>query len=123
MPTLAGECIPAGASFPIADVNNILGGSMQVADSTARLAVHSSRRRVGMRVWQIDTGAEYTLIGGIADGNWAEIKKISNASPEGVVTGCFQGQTLAQVATIGDGSAVTRVWVFNGTVGANTGWA
>jgi len=91
MPILTGECVPAGSSFPIADINNVLGGAMQVADSTARLAIHSSRRRAGMRVWQIDTGIEYMLVGGIADENWQPITRVGAASPEASVTGCFVG--------------------------------
>lgn len=122
MPILTGECVPAGSSFPIADINNVLGGAMQVADSTARLAIHSSRRRAGMRVWQIDTGIEYMLVGGIADENWQPITRVGAASPEASVTGCFVGHPYAEVESVGDGGTIVRAWIFNGVPGANTGW-
>ena len=48
------------------------GGYRAVADSTARLAITSSRRKVGMLVKQLDTGTYWTLSGGILDANWVD---------------------------------------------------
>lgn len=46
------------------------GGYRPVADAAARLAITMDRRKEGMLVKQLDTGAFWTLSGGIADINW-----------------------------------------------------
>jgi len=52
------------------------GGWRTVADITARNAITADRRKVGMIVRVLDAGGAvekfYTLVGGIADGNWVE---------------------------------------------------
>ena len=46
------------------------GGYREVADAATRLAITAGRRSEGMLVKQLDTGAFWTLTGGIADINW-----------------------------------------------------
>ncbi len=46
------------------------GGYRAVANAAARLAITMDRRKEGMLVKQLDTGAFWTLSGGIADINW-----------------------------------------------------
>lgn len=50
------------------------GGLMAVANSTAREAIPALRREEGMWVQQLDDGSIWRLLGGIANGNWEEVK-------------------------------------------------
>jgi hypothetical protein len=47
-----------------------LGGFRAVANAAGRTAITAERRKEGMMVYQLDTDEYWTLIGGIADGNW-----------------------------------------------------
>lgn len=49
------------------------GGFRPVADSTERDAISADRRKVGMLVRTTSDGKFWTLVGGIANGNWSEI--------------------------------------------------
>ena len=65
------------------------GGWRTVADITARNAITADRRKIGMLVRVLDggTGTEkfYTLVGGIADGNWTE-QNFGGSLPSNVAT-------------------------------------
>lgn len=123
MPIIAGELIPAGSTFAAVDDLYIEGGYKCVANTTERDAIPTSRRKVGMRVYDLSTDKQYILFGGTANGNWTEVVRSGTVPPESNVLGLWVGQTYAQFATIGDGSALTRLWVFNGVPGNGTGWA
>jgi len=81
------------------------GGYRSVADTAARLAITADRRKLGMLVKQIDTGAFWTLTGGILDANWA-------VQPMGG-GGTYTNATPVQVAHggvgVGDTFAATPV--------------
>ena len=121
MPTLAGQCVPASGSFPIADAADVKGGCMQVADTTARNAINSSRRTEGMLVWSIADLTMYQLAGGITNSDWATFSggsKISQgtAAPEGSVTG-NTNDMYHQIS----GGILQRSYIKT-TNGGNTGW-
>lgn len=59
--------------FPVADVNELLGGPKEVADLAARDAIPAERRREGMTAWVIAEQQEYRLIGGTANANWQPV--------------------------------------------------
>ena len=65
------------------------GGWRTVADITARNAITADRRKIGMlvRVFDGGTGTEkfYTLVGGIADGNWTE-QNFGGSAPTNMAT-------------------------------------
>ena len=122
MPIIAGELIPAGSSFAVVDGIYVKGGVKNAADATARDAIPASRRTIGMLVKLDSDGSEHVLVGGITNSDWRQWVKVGTASPEGTYYGIFQGQTYTQVASLGGSGALVRMWVFNGTAGANTGW-
>lgn len=66
----------SSANYYLVDDNDIAGGWRTVADITARNATPSSQRKLGMRVFVIADGNTYTLNGGLADGNWADVKTL-----------------------------------------------
>ena len=78
MPPIPGSVRVAGFIAPtdstdtyaVTDEAYDRGGYRSVADATARLAITPDRRKVGMAVYQIDTGAYWTLLGGISNSNW-----------------------------------------------------
>jgi hypothetical protein len=60
-------------TYPTHDSQYGKGGAMEAANTTARDAIPAARRTEGMRCWCVDPGKEYRLVGGIANGNWAEV--------------------------------------------------
>lgn len=50
------------------------GGYRPVADSTARDAISTDRRKIGMLVRTTSDSKFWTLVGGIANGNWTEVQ-------------------------------------------------
>ena len=59
-------------TFAVTDDTYGRGGYRPVADNTARDAITTDRRKVGMLV-RTDDGKFWTLIGGVGNGNWSEI--------------------------------------------------
>jgi hypothetical protein len=59
-------------TFPLVEDVDQLGGWRVVADLTARDAIPSSKRKVGMWVAVISDGKVYELVGGIGNPNWVE---------------------------------------------------
>lgn len=57
-------------TYPTHDESYGYGGYRAVADAAARTAIPAARRKAGMLVRQIDTGAFWMLVGGILDANW-----------------------------------------------------
>lgn len=85
-------------TFPVADVNELQGGLMSVADLTARDAIPSTRRKVGMEVFVSADGLTYQLYGGTANINWRErpgggSAEITKQAVETVLTGEITSHT------------------------------
>ena len=57
-------------TYPAAVANQIKGGRHTVADITARNAITTERRTIGMEVFVAADGITYELIGGITNSNW-----------------------------------------------------
>ena len=129
MPIVAGPIVPNSTAFPSVVDQYLGGGWRAVADQATRLAIPAGRRLEGMQVYSLAEGREYQLIGGITNSDWVAVPSgavgevaSGTATPEGNVTGEVLGQIYSQVASLGGGGAFVRFWVFNGTVGTNTGW-
>lgn len=67
-----------------------IDGWRSVADTTARDAIPTDRRREGMVVVTQDTGTAYQLKGGITNSDWSEGtgKTASYSTQTGVISGC-----------------------------------
>lgn len=68
---LASKVVPAGNSFGVADVININGATMPMADNAARDAIPAGKRLEGMRVRVLSTGLEYLLASDLTTWNLA----------------------------------------------------
>jgi hypothetical protein len=66
----------ANGSFPIAYGSQVKGGTFPVADTTARDAIPSAIRAVGMTVYSVGDATTYQLIGGTANGNWSAVNSL-----------------------------------------------
>lgn len=60
-------------TYPAAIAGEIKGGYHQVADDTARDAIPSSYRTVGMMAYVISTAKLYWLVGGVENTDWEEV--------------------------------------------------
>lgn len=94
-------------TFPVADANDILGGLMSVADLTARDAIPSARRRVGMEVFVAADGKTYQLYGGVANANWRDRPgggggEVTKEAVETVLTGEILTHTHPKVIDMGN---------------------
>lgn len=67
--------------FAVAYAEEVAGASFAVADLTARNAIPAPRRRVGQTVFCNADGKTYRLVGGITNGNWAEV--VTSGVPPG----------------------------------------
>lgn len=65
--------------YPTQDPSLELGGFRQVADTTARDAIPSNFRVIGMSVVTESDGVEYRLIGGTANANWVAVGTATSA--------------------------------------------
>jgi hypothetical protein len=59
-----------GLTFPIVHGYQVQGGSFPVADTTARDAIDSSLRQIGMRVYDQANSKTWQLVGGITNSDW-----------------------------------------------------
>ena len=64
-------------TYPTHKASRGQGGYMSVADITARNAISSDRREVGMTVWVMSESKMYSLIGGIDNANWVDFTAYS----------------------------------------------
>lgn len=62
-----------GGSFPVFEDINGKGGARSVADITARNAIASNFRKLGMQVTTQSDSVTWELIGGILDANWTPV--------------------------------------------------
>ena len=69
---VAGFIAPTDSTdvYPVTDDIYNKGGFRPVANAAGRIAITAERRKIGMLVYQLDTGKFWQLIGGIADINW-----------------------------------------------------
>lgn len=86
-----GYVAPASTTdvYAVTDERFNRGGYRTVADETARLAITSDRRAVGMLVKETSTGIFWTLVGGITDSHWqisTIVDTMSNQTIEGIKT-------------------------------------
>ena len=61
-------------TYAVTDDTYGRGGYRPVANSTARDAITTDRRKIGMLVYCIDTGYFWTLVGGTGNGNWSQVQ-------------------------------------------------
>ena len=123
MPQFTGPVTTAGTSYAGMDDALVGGGYKVVADNTDRDALPDSRRKAGMEVYVQSTGKRFRLGGSVGAWTWTEIPELlapNATAPNGAVTGVAKGQLYPQLNA--GGTFVERVWFFDGTVGANTGW-
>ncbi len=70
---IGGTLATNGSTFPIVKAEQVKGCTFAVADDTARDAIDSSIREVGMSVYVIADAKTYRLVGGITNGAWTEV--------------------------------------------------
>lgn len=61
-------------TYAVTDETYGRGGYRAVADATERDAITADRRKLGMLVKDIATGKYWTLVGGLLNANWTEVK-------------------------------------------------
>jgi len=66
-------------TYPVAHTNEIQGGIHQVTDITARDAITTERRIIGMLCYVISENKTYQLQGGILNTNWVPWLRMQNA--------------------------------------------
>ena len=90
------EIRPADSAdtFPTAFANELLGGHYQVADLTARNAITTDRRLVGMLCYVVSEDKMYRLIGGTDNSNWVEFVIASTYTPDGATLSSCGGIPL-----------------------------
>ena len=86
-----------------------LDDSRSVADLTARDAIASGIRYIGMDVFVASEGIWYTLIGGITNGNWQE----SSGSGGGGGGGAIEWQSLSNGALANQEGPLGLEYVFS----------
>ena len=125
MPQFAGPVTTGGPSYPGMWDQYFGGGFRAVANVTIRDAINAGLRSEGMEVYCIAENTKYRLLGGITNAHWIAIPgavHVSTVAPEGLYPGAAVGELYAQVASIGDGGVLYRMYMFNGIVGQTTGW-
>jgi len=68
-------------------------------------------------LWKINA-----IVNALTIGGGLSVIGSGATSPEGVVTGLANGANAKHVYFEVSGGVIVRLWVFNGVVGANTGW-
>jgi len=94
-------------TYPSHDANYGKGGLHSVSDTTARNAISSERRDVGMMCYVTTEDKTYQLVGGVLDANWEELS-VAHSVTTGRVP-VADGPTSYTDSNIRDGSGYVRV--------------
>jgi hypothetical protein len=113
--TVIDRIVPKNAgAFPVVGDEHFLGGFRVVENATARDAITSQRRTLGMWVKTRSDGKIWTLVGGLANSNWQEVS-FGGGSGGGVTrysTEVALKAATPTTGTIGFAEDTERFWFF-----------
>lgn len=104
--------------YPVADINDILGGAHIYKTEAQMLSIPAQRRRVGMRCYVINSNKLYKLINEVAPdktviSDWEEIVEINSSDYKNLVNTVALTNILKNYAQIKDLPDMTQYYTSN----------